>query len=93
MRISLPRHDLLGEERLSSLSEEKALESLSQWAFIAFNLHRNTGKAHQSLAGSMDQKIDNIQRTVRASSESGSGSQMVIKLWETKSFYAWTLII
>ena len=28
MRINLPRHDLLGEERLTSLSEEKGLETL-----------------------------------------------------------------
>ena len=39
MRISLPRHDLLGEERLTSLSEEKSLEPLFQWAFIEFSLH------------------------------------------------------
>ena len=45
MRLSLPRHDLLGEERLTSLSEEKGLEPLSQWAFIEFSLHRNTGRA------------------------------------------------
>ena len=41
MRISLPRHDLLGEERLTSLSEEKGLELLSQCAFIEFSLHRD----------------------------------------------------
>ena len=41
MRISLPRHDLLGEKRLASLSEEKGLELLSQWAFIEFSLHRD----------------------------------------------------
>ena len=74
MRISLPRHDLLGEERLTSISEEKVLEPVPQWAFIGFNLHRNTGKAHQSLSGSNDQTIDNIQRTMRAYSESGSDS-------------------
>ena len=64
MRINLPRHDLLGEERLTSLLEEKGLEPLSQWAFIGFSLQRNTGcihKAHQSLSGSNDQTIDNIQ--------------------------------
>ena len=50
-----------------SLSEEKGLEPVPQWAFIWFNLHRNTGlKAHQSLSGSNDQTIDNIQRTMRA---------------------------
>ena len=37
MRISLPRHDVLGEERLASLSEEKGLKPLSHWAFIGFS--------------------------------------------------------
>ena len=46
----------------------------SQWVFIGFNLHRNTGKAHQSLSGSKVKTIDNIQRTLRAYSESGSDS-------------------
>ena len=74
MRINLPRHDLLGEERLTSLLEEKGLEPVPQWAFIGLNLHRNTGrKTHQSLLGSNDQ-IENIQRTMRAYSESGSVS-------------------
>ena len=41
VRISLPRHDLLGEERLTRLSEEKGLESLFKWAFIEFSLHRD----------------------------------------------------
>ena len=41
MRISLPRHDLLEEERLTSLSEEKGVKPLSQWAFIEFSLHRD----------------------------------------------------
>ena len=59
----------LGERRLTSLSEEKGLKPLSQWAFIWFSLYRSTGhihKAHQSLSGSNDQTIDNIQRTMRA---------------------------
>ena len=37
MRISLPRHDLLGEERLTSVSEEKCLVSLSMgfyWVYL-----------------------------------------------------------
>ena len=75
IRISLPRHNLLGEKRLTSLSEDKGLEPVSQWVFTGFSLHRNTGhicKAHQSLSGSNDQGIDNIQRTIRAYSESGS---------------------
>ena len=43
--MSLPRrHDLLGEERLTSVSEEKGVKPLSQWAFIEFNLH---GDAYQ----------------------------------------------
>ena len=71
MRISLSRHDMLGEERLS---KEKDQEPFPQWAFIGFSLHRNTGKAHQSLSGSNDQTIDKIQRTVRVYSESGSVS-------------------
>ena len=59
---------------MADLSKEKDLEPVPYWAFIVFNLHRNTGKAHQSLPGSNDQTIDNIQRTLRAYSESGSGS-------------------
>ena len=75
MRISQPRQDLPGEERLTSLSEEKGLKPLSQWTFIGFSLHRNTGricKARQSLSCSNDQGIDNIQRTIRAYSAPGS---------------------
>ena len=58
------------------LSKEKGQKPFPQWAFIGFNLHRNTrfiGKA-QSLSDSNDQTIDNIQRTMRASLESGSVS-------------------
>ena len=57
---------------MADLSEENSQEPVPQWAFIGFNLHRNTGKAHQSLSGSKDQTIDNIQRTLRAYSKSGS---------------------
>ena len=56
------------------LSKEKGQEPFPQWAFIGFNLHRNTGKAHQSLSGSKDQTIDNIQKTMRAYSVSRSVS-------------------
>ena len=56
---------------MADLSKEKGQEPVPQWAFIGFSLHRNTGKAHQSLSGSNDQTIDNIQRTIRAYSESG----------------------
>ena len=62
---------------MTDLSKEKGQEPVPQWAFIGFNLHRNTGhihKAHQSLSGSKGQTIDNIQRTLRAYSELGSVS-------------------
>ena len=59
---------------MADLSKEKGQEPFLQWTFIGFNLHRNTGKAHQSLSGSKDQTIDDIQRTLRAYSESGSVS-------------------
>ena len=57
---------------MADLSKKKVQEPFPQWAFIGFNLHRNTGNAHQSLSGSKDQTIDNIQRTLRSYSESGS---------------------
>ena len=57
---------------MADLSKEKHQGPFPQWAFIGFNLHRNTGKAHQSLSGSNDQTIDNVQRTMRTYSESGS---------------------
>ena len=59
---------------MADLSKEKDQEPFPPWAFIGFNLHRNTAKAHQSLSGSKDQTIGNIQRTLRAYSESGSVS-------------------
>ena len=58
---------------MADLSKENDQEPFPERAFIGFNLHRNTGKAHQSLSGSKDQ-IDNIQRTMKAYSESGSVS-------------------
>ena len=59
---------------MADLSKEKGQEPFPQWAFIGFSLHRNTGKAHQSLSGSKDQIIGNKERTLRAYSESGSVS-------------------
>ena len=62
---------------MADLSKENDQEPFPEWAFIGFNLHRNTGrihKAHQSLSGRNNQIIDNIQRTLRAYSESGSDS-------------------
>ena len=52
---------------MADLSKEKGQEPGPQWAFIGFNLHRNTG--HQSLSSSNHQTTDNIQRTMRAYSE------------------------
>ena len=50
---------------MADVSKEKGLEPVPQWAFIGFNLHRNTGRTRkaQSLSGRNDQIIDNIQRT------------------------------
>ena len=48
---------------MADFSKEKDQEPFLQWTFIGFNLHRNIGKAHQSLSVSKDQTIDNIQRT------------------------------
>ena len=58
---------------MANLSKEKGQEPFPLWAFIRFILHRNTGKAHQSLSGS-NETIANIQRTLRAYFESGSDS-------------------
>ena len=58
------------------LSEEESVPTLALTGFYWLNLHRNTGsiwKAHQSLSGSNNQR-DNIQRTLRAYSESGADS-------------------
>ena len=59
---------------MAKLSKEKGQEPVPHWTFIGFNLHRNSGKAHQSLSDSKDKTIDNIQRTLRAYSESRSGN-------------------
>ena len=66
-----------GGGKVADLSKEKDQKPFPQWAFIGFNLHRNTRhihKAHQSLSGSNNQTVDNIQRTLRAYLESGSDS-------------------
>ena len=61
------------EGKVAKLAK-KCQEPFPQWAFIGFNLHRNTGEAHQSLSSSKFQTIDNKQRTLRAYSKSGSVS-------------------
>ena len=71
MRISLPRHDLLGEDRWP-ISQRRRTKSLFLNGLLLGSIC--TGKTHQSLSGSKDQTIDNIQRTLRAYSESGSVS-------------------
>ena len=59
---------------MADLSKEKGQEHFPQGRKLLCNLHRNTGKAHQPLSGSKDQTIDNIQRTLRDYSGSGSDS-------------------
>ena len=57
------------------LSQEESALTLALTGFYWLSLHRNTGhiwKGHQSLSGKNDQIIENIQRTLRAYSESGS---------------------
>ena len=41
---------------MADFSKEKGQEPFPQWAFIGFNLHRNTGQISktQSLSGSSD---------------------------------------
>ena len=58
---------------MTSLSKEKGQEPFPQWAFIGFNLHRNTGKAHQSLSGSTDQTIDNKQGLILSQGQLAKG--------------------
>ena len=74
MRISLPRHDLLGEESGRSLKGEGpgAFSSMDFYWVQFAQEYGGISKAHQSLSGSKDQTIDNIQRTLRSYSESGS---------------------
>ena len=81
-----PRHDLLGEERQPISQRRRTLSLFLTGLLLCLICIRIQGihvKAHQSLSGSNDQTIDNIQRTMRTYSESGSGSQSAIKLWET----------
>ena len=57
MRIILPRHDPLGEESLTSLSEEKGLKPLSQGTFFECHLHRD---AYQRKKGWFTDNISGI---------------------------------
>ena len=61
---------------MAELLKEKVQEPVPQWAFIGFICIGIQGvykcKAHQSLSGSNNQTIYNIQRAMRAYLESGS---------------------
>ena len=61
---------------MAELSVEKDQEPVSQWSFIGFICIGIQGvrKALQSLSGSNDQTVDNIQRPMRAYLGSGSDS-------------------
>ena len=77
IRISLSRQDLFGEERWP-ISQRRRARSLFLngllLGLIYIGIQGVILKAHQSLSGSNDQTVDNIQRTMRAYSESGSDS-------------------
>ena len=77
MKKNLLTHDLLGEERWPN-SQRRRTRSLFLNGLLlglfAYEYRVYICKAHQSLSGSKDQTIDNIQRTMRAYSESGSDS-------------------
>ena len=59
---------------MANPSREQGQEPVPQWAFIGFICIGKQGvyihKAHQSLLGSKDQTIDNVQRTMRTYFES-----------------------
>ena len=76
VRISLPRHDLLGEERwlISQRRARSLFLSGLLFGLICIGIQRVYIHKAQSLSGHNDQTTDNIQRTMRAYSESGSVS-------------------
>ena len=60
---------------MAHLSKEKGQEPFPQWLSLGSICTGIQAKLiNQSLSGSKDQTIDNIQRTTRAYSESGSVS-------------------
>ena len=68
-------------------SQGESALTLALTGFYWLNLCKNTGhirKGHQSLSGSNDQTIDNIQRTMRAYLEAGPDCERTIKLWGNK---------
>ena len=74
---------------MADLSEEKGQSLfLSGLLLGLICIGMNTGRVYictaQSLSGSNDQTIDNIQRTMGAYLELGSDSQRAIKLWGNK---------
>ena len=65
---------------MANLSKEKGLSLFLNrllLTLICIGI-QGVSKAQQSLSGSSDQIIDNIQRIMRAYSESGSGSQRAL---------------
>ena len=78
MRVSLPRHDLLGGERWPISQRRKTRNLFLNGLLLGLictgiqGIH--VSKAHRSLSGRNDQIIDDIQRTLTAYSESGSDS-------------------
>ena len=88
--MSLPRHDLLGKEKLTSLSEEKGLEPLSRWAFIEFSLHRD---AYQRKEVWFTDNISWITGVVLRQGLLDKVSKSAVKPWETNLFCAWTVNI
>ena len=75
MRVSLPRPDLLGEERWL-ISQRRRARSLFLNVLLSGSIciGIQVKLIKSSLSGSEDQTIDNKQRTLRAYSESGAVS-------------------
>ena len=88
MRLS--RHDLLGEKRLASLSEEKSPKHLFPWLFIEFSLHRD---AYQRKEIWFTDNISGIRRVLLSQGLVDRVTPISIKPGETNSFCAWTLNI
>ena len=67
MRISLPRHDLLGEERWPISQRRRTLSLFLNGLLLGLvgtGIQGIYSKAHPSLSGSNDQTIGNIKRTI-----------------------------
>ena len=72
----------------ADLSKEKGQEPVPQWVLlgsVCTGIQVKLISYCQAVT-----TIDNLQRTTRAYSESGSVRSRAIKLWGTNSFHAWT---